>query len=374
MRRILLSLLLLATPAVAQPVKPTSLEHVPAPGLSAGVKAPPLHVNSWVKGEPVKTYEEGKIYIVEFWATWCGPCIRGIPHLSEFQAEHKDVEVVSIAIWQREETQEQRNTVVTEFVESRETLAKDKDDPNLAMAYTVGVDQDRKTAAAWMDASGRMGIPSAFIVGRTGKVEWMGHPYSKGAMEEAYKAYVEGTWDREAFNKSYLEANAFAITRGRVREALREAEATNSTRLALMVIDRAITAFPTVTSFRIDKLSLLMTVGDNPVRAEAYARELTELEWNSPSTLNAIAWMMVDEPKVKKRNLDLALKCASRADTLENHQDANILDTLARVYWERGDHARAISIQEAAVERASVSMKSKMQETLQQYRETTPGA
>ena len=58
---------------------------VEQPTLKVGDKAPPLGKGQWVKGEPVKEFESGKVYVIENWATWCGPCIAAIPHVTEIQ-------------------------------------------------------------------------------------------------------------------------------------------------------------------------------------------------------------------------------------------------------------------------------------------------
>ena len=62
-----------------------------------GDPAAQLKYLKWVKGEPVRI-KKGSIYIVEFWATWCGPCKVSIPHLTEMQAKYKDKGVTIIGV------------------------------------------------------------------------------------------------------------------------------------------------------------------------------------------------------------------------------------------------------------------------------------
>jgi hypothetical protein len=72
---------------------------------------------------------------------------------------------------------------------------------------------------------------------------------------------------------------------------------------------------------------------------------------------------------VEKRDLDLALKLALRADALAKHADAAILDTLARAHFEKGDLDKAIAAQTEAVAKASdEGMKKELTATLERYK------
>src|ERR1051326_6005625 len=75
------------------------------PTLKVGDKAPQLQTGKWIQGEPVKEFERDKAYIVEFWATWCGPCRASIPHLNETYQKYKDEGLVVIGqnLWEGDE-------------------------------------------------------------------------------------------------------------------------------------------------------------------------------------------------------------------------------------------------------------------------------
>src|SRR4051812_31324782 len=66
--------------------------------LKPGDPAPPLRVSKWLKGGPIPKLEKGKVYVMEFWATWCGPCVAGMPHVTKLQKKYADRGVVVIGM------------------------------------------------------------------------------------------------------------------------------------------------------------------------------------------------------------------------------------------------------------------------------------
>jgi len=122
-------------------------------------KAAVLEGLTFVKGEAV-TLEAGKVFVVEFWASWCPPCKVSIPHLTKIQKQFKDQGVTVIGV------SNESVEVVKGFVAKQAG----------AMGYTVAADTGGKASAGYMKAFGQNGIPTAFIVDGSGKVAWVGHP------------------------------------------------------------------------------------------------------------------------------------------------------------------------------------------------------
>ncbi|MBX3354209.1 MAG: redoxin family protein [Phycisphaeraceae bacterium] len=142
-----------------------------AQALKVGSKAPTLSANRWVKGEPVRRFEPGTVYLVEFWATWCGPCIKEIPHLTRLQKEYGDrLVVIGVAGSERKSAggKDDRFEKLKTFVDGK---GKDMD-------YRVVFDPGEGSYNHWMLASGRRGIPSSFLVDHEGKIAYIGHPAS----------------------------------------------------------------------------------------------------------------------------------------------------------------------------------------------------
>lgn len=115
-----------------------------------GTKMPDYSNIEVVRGE---LNSEDKFVLVEFWATWCGPCVRISPHLETLYNERKDqMDIISI-------TDEDKSMIVR-YLKKKSTT------------YPVGIDADSQLQRQLQVRS----IPSAFLVDKEGTIVWAGHP------------------------------------------------------------------------------------------------------------------------------------------------------------------------------------------------------
>ena len=323
----------------------------PAKTLAVGDPAPVPNIEHWVRGDKPKFFEPGKVYVVEFWATWCGPCRASMPHLSEVYDHYKDKNVVVVGV------SDEKLETVSKFLNTDEWKQKAR--------YTLATDPDGSTYADYMKAAGQNGIPTAFIV-KDSKVQWIGHPMT---MDEPLAQVVAGTWDLPAFKKSFDEQQAASRKQMERSLKIRELRSKNDWAGIMKLIDEDIAAATGMqkTSLQLQKFQLLLTDANDPTAGYALGKELAAANASEPMLLNQMAWFVLDNQKVKERNLDFALNVAEAAAKASGNKDAAILDTLARAQWDKGDKAAAVATQKKAVEIANPDMRDDLSETLKKY-------
>ncbi|MHC5213028.1 MAG: peroxiredoxin family protein, partial [Planctomycetota bacterium] len=308
--------------AEAMPAVEAEAPAAPAPkpkveSAQLGQKAAALDGLTFVKGDAV-TLKEGKVYVVEFWATWCGPCRTSIPHLTEVQKQFKDKGVTVIGI------SSEKTDTVKPFVEK---MAEKMD-------YTVAIDLERKVDNGYMKAFNQRGIPTAFIVDAKGTVAWVGHPLD--GMDEVLEQVVAGTFDPEAYAKAKAERQA-------AERALHK---------LFQEYNGALIKGATIEETR-------------PTAEKIIAS-------NNPMVLNALAWQILSMPTIDdaKRDTEIALKAADKANTETNGEDPMILDTYALALFQNDRVAEAVAAQQKAIDLAAGNerMQADMKTRLEQFK------
>lgn len=316
--------------------------------LVIGSKAPKLEVQKFIKGEPVKSFEKGKTYVVDLWGTWCPPCREAIPHLSKLQQKYKDVIFIGVAVLQQDPD------VVVEFVED----AGDKMDYRVALDL-VPEDADVTDGAMfqnWMEAA-EMKLPLIFIINGDGLVAWIGRP---AELDTTLAKVVAGEWDvpLEAKKAKALaaEQKKLAAYNTKFRKLFADLENDNDPTKILNEVEVATKDLPShAVQFAMYKFQVLATVKGTEDKAVAAAEELVEMPdvVDNPDSLTTIAWFLVSPDREKPadpRLIKLALKISIKADNLAQQKDPMIADTLAKAYFDNGLLEKAVETQERVID------------------------
>lgn len=140
-----------------------------------GQKCPPIGGLQFIQGDAFDPLEHGGPSIIEFWASWCGPCRVIFPHLSKIaqQRAEQGLRVVGISL-------DQEVSQLRAFVKSQGSN----------LIYAVAMDPTGQ-AQQLMTRAGISGIPCAFVVDRDGVIRYHGHP-ADPKFEAAVKEVCSG--------------------------------------------------------------------------------------------------------------------------------------------------------------------------------------
>lgn len=228
------------------------------PTLQIGDPAPSLTYSKWIQGDkPIKALESNQTYVLEFWATWCGPCIAAMPHLSELAKQYQGkIDFIGCDVWENKyggpKEQESYTQKVSNFVADQFKSGR--------LTYNVVMDDNAEAMGKnWLTAAGQNGIPSSFVIDK-GKIVWIGHPYY---LDSILTAVVGGTYDYRIEKEKKLKSIQAAVKRDAGPNAAIKAykaavEAKNYDE-AIKLMDAAISKYANESyRFQSDKFLLLM--------------------------------------------------------------------------------------------------------------------
>lgn len=341
--------------------------------LSVGSKAPELNIEHWINQsdhalKPVTKFQPGKIYVVEFWATWCGPCIQGMPHLAELQAEYaeKGVQIIGVSSEDLETVEE----FLARPIPKRATdkVTKEQTFGDLTKGYSLSCDPDESTEKSYMQAAYQSVLPTAFIVGKDAKIEWIGHPEN---INDVLRAITSDSWDRERFGKEFLAVQKSEIAKAQLNTALQKRDYAKANEL----IDQRIVALEEAQEkLELRLMKVQISLAQNKVEdATSRLRECYAAAQDQVAMIDLISWHIYEQSEQRRIPMTSLLKVAyseseKAVATAKGEALGSLLDTVAHLAYKLGDLDKAIKLVTQATEHAAGENKEFSKQFLEQLK------
>ena len=320
--------------------------------LLVGDPAPVIPDIRWVRGESIPGWKPGHLYVIDFWATWCPPCIKGLRHLQTLHEElgDRDVHIVAIAIWPNSNSKPPENV-----------LARMPE-----LSYSLAIDEGDIAADTFMAPTRSSGLPNTMIIDRRGRLAWVGAPST--GFEDALRAVVAGDYDIEKVRRADRVRHDADVFIGEAAQAERRGDF----RTAIDLIERAVAVDPARFSiYRGWQYEIALVRLEDGEAAQKIANTLlTGPQGNDHYPLFILATRIVinfEETPPDLRDLDLALQSAEKAVKNNPTAEYDYLALLANVHALRGEYGTAVKVQQQAVDLASDAEKQAANKTLEDY-------
>jgi thiol-disulfide isomerase/thioredoxin len=305
----------------------------PARGLQIGDPAPPISITDWIKGKPIDVLKDGrgKIIVLEFWATWCPPCIQLIPATTQLHQKYKDKGVIVVGLTDMGRGQSLKT--VQDFVRRQ----------GKQMDYPVAFDRTQRTTLTYQ----AFGLPHAVVIGKNGKVVWMGHP-GMPEMKQVIDDLVHDRYDAEAAARQAALNQRLQQLTNELYGAMQQGR----TEAALSVTERMLDIDPANLDAMQFRVAIFVDELRSVSRLRSWVEEFITARQDNAEALAKTAHLMMAIPDMAQRQPDLAVK-AARMALAADQTSFEIPQAAAMVFYEIGDLATAKRYQRVAIERAS---------------------
>ena len=230
------------------------------------------------------------------------------------------------------------------------------------MDYNVAADGIGKTmATTWMIAADQRGIPCAFVVGRDGKIAWIGHP---AAMDTVIEEVLAGTWDVQAEARRQEIEWRKQQERDKLEAPIRAALQAKDDKAVIEAIEKAIAVQPEMEEDLMPvKFRSLLQVDE--AAGFAFLRTLLEngsIEKNPFHAFNAAFILRQQGNNLKSPDYALVVRAMEKVKVSEQ-DDPTILTLYAEMLSRVGQMDKAIEMQQKAIEKAEPLVGQRFQQT-----------
>ncbi len=260
--------------------------------LKTGGKLPSIKYSECLNRKLSGDYFKNKTLILDFWATWCGPCVTGLPHFNELAKKYANDSVLFISF-----TNDKIENV-KKFLQNHE------------MSSICLVDAENQT---W-NGFGITSLPTGAIIDKTGIIKWV------GSTADLTTANISTYLQKNTIPKT-MEEKGIAVEK-RKQEIMQKIESLQNNNTYLFSTTKLNTSKKTFITWNLDN--------EDSAQRYLYVINVPLIDF---VTLNMNSYDSIRTRVInpEKGNFNIEVSYSAPKDLFKSHED-NIVNNLAVIY------------------------------------------